>query len=314
MPGSPELGAPLAPPHRRRLPSATAALALVVPSARLRAPPRRSWRSAAPSQVPRGLRPPGAHPAATARGEQAWHRRARRQRQSARALLALDAARRRIAAHHGGGGGGARSSSAMPPRQGTADEGDGAEIILRQGLRELLDRVERGTGANSSGGRGRTTGRNDGPQGNGAGGRPNSNKSARNMGHTAAAAGERRPQPGDWTCGSCGFAPNFARRRNCFDCRRPRSPRGDGGVARAGSSGGGLSRGPVNANGLRPILGRGKTSSWGSWWHPQRAPGTHIPRPWCKCGGQSGGGASGRGRASGSRVPPSGVARVRIHG
>jgi hypothetical protein len=36
--------------------------------------------------------------------ETAWHRRARRQRQQARAIIAVDRARRTIALHHGGGG------------------------------------------------------------------------------------------------------------------------------------------------------------------------------------------------------------------
>ncbi len=42
--------------------------------------------------------------AAVSTTEAAWHRRARRQRQSARAILAVDRARRLLAAHHGGGG------------------------------------------------------------------------------------------------------------------------------------------------------------------------------------------------------------------
>ena len=41
-------------------------------------------------------------------GELSWHRRARRDRQSARALLAVDRARRLLQHHHGGGG--------MPPK------------------------------------------------------------------------------------------------------------------------------------------------------------------------------------------------------
>jgi hypothetical protein len=77
---------------------------------------------------------------------------------------------------------------------------------------------------------------------------------------------------GDWTCRGCGFSPNFARRRNCFGCRRQRSPRGDGG-ARGASRGGGISQGPISANGLRPILGKGR-AGWGT---VDEAPTYRVP-------------------------------------
>ena len=47
------------------------------------------------------------HLATTAAGEPAWHRRARRDRQRARGVLAVARARQLLADHHGGGGGGA---------------------------------------------------------------------------------------------------------------------------------------------------------------------------------------------------------------
>ncbi len=69
-----------------------------------------------------------------------------------------------------------------------------------------------------------------------------------------AAGANRTPQPGDWTCRGCRFNPNFSRRRDCFQCGRPRSPRGNERAA-SGSGPGDLTRGPVGAGGLRPLLG-----------------------------------------------------------
>ncbi len=69
-------------------------------------------------------------------------------------------------------------------------------------------------------------------------------------------------QPGDWTCAECKFSPNFARRRDCFRCRRPRTPQGGSAVQpnRTGAAGS-ANRGPVGAGGQRPLLGgRGSTS------------------------------------------------------
>ncbi len=142
----------------------------------------------------------------------------------------------------GGGGGGGHGSG-----------GRGADFSLRQGLRELLDRVDREASngghlrGGASGVRGSSRGR-DLPSGgsNSVGARP--------ANQARAAGGDRPSQPGDWTCGSCGFRPNFARRRNCFSCRRPRSPRPGGGTT-AGGGVSGLTRGPVGAGGLRPMLG-----------------------------------------------------------
>ncbi len=201
--------------------------------------------------------------AATARGEPSWHRRARRQRQAARALIALDAARRRLAAHHGGGGRAQAAWAAMPPRRAGSAQGGGgdAEFSLRQGLRDLLARVERQTGGDRAGERGRNAARRDGAQAQARGRRDASpSRGTRDARAGAGPAGERRPQEGDWTCKGCGFQPNFARRRTCFECRRPRSPRGS---AAGGAGGGtrGLSQGPVGAGGLRPLLGRGAAAA-----------------------------------------------------
>ncbi len=177
--------------------------------------------------------------------------------------MALDAARRRLAAHHGGGGACAFSATAMPQRRGAAGGDEAAEFSLRQGLRELLDRVDRGVGGGYSGGgggRGRSANRGGGPRGDIMAMQRNSTGENRRSGSAAAVNGERRPQIGDWSCPACGFGPNFARRNRCFQCRHPRSPRGVGG-ARASGNGGGVLRGPANAEGLRPLLGRGGASS-----------------------------------------------------
>ncbi len=150
------------------------------------------------------------------------------------------------------------SAAAMPQRRGAAGGDAAAELSLREGLRELLNRVDRsagGTYGGGGGGRGGSANRGGGHRSNGTGLQYNSAGSTRRMGTAAGVAGERRPQLGDWVCSACGFGPNFARRRNCFECRRPRSPRGDG-ATRANGNGGGLQRGPINAEGLRPVLGR----------------------------------------------------------
>ncbi len=79
----------------------------------------------------------------------------------------------------------------------------------------------------------------------------------------AGAAGDRPSQPGDWSCKVCGFTPNFARRRDCFKCRRARSPRTSGAAAAAGNTSG-FSNGPVGAGGRRPMLGgRGNAGAGG---------------------------------------------------
>ncbi len=58
-------------------------------------------QSAATVEAPR--RPSGRRPPSARTAEASWHRRARRQRQQARAFVALDRARRVLSAHHGGG-------------------------------------------------------------------------------------------------------------------------------------------------------------------------------------------------------------------
>ncbi len=149
----------------------------------------------------------------------------------------------------------------MPNRRGSgggggSDSGNG-DSALRRGLRELLDRVERqanGGGGGGGGGRDGGGGARDASRGQDGRGRGAQRGSvASGQGSTAGAS--RAAQPGDWVCRGCHFAPNFAKRRACFHCGRPRSPRGGGQAAAAAGGQGAAARGPVGAGGQRPLLG-----------------------------------------------------------
>ncbi len=180
-------------------------------------------------------------------GEQAWHRRARRQRQADRAIIAVAAARRRIARHHGGGG--------WPGGMSRRGGGNGGDGQLARQIMELLQRQcghdgsgdggKRGRGA-SRGARGNSTARNDSPR--------------RSSSRTGGPRGERQQQKeGDWQCRSCMFSTNFGFRQKCWKCGVPRNGQQNAGATRAGH----LSAGPVGANGLRPLLGGGASRSNG---------------------------------------------------
>ncbi len=145
----------------------------------------------------------------------------------------------------------------MPNRRGGGgDDGGAGDSVLRRGLRELLDRVDRQANGGGSGGGGRRDGSGGareasrGRDGRGRGAQRGTVASG--QGSTAGAS--RAAQPGDWVCRGCRFTPNFAKRRTCFQCGRPRSPRG-GGQATAAGGHGGAARGPVGAGGQRPLLG-----------------------------------------------------------
>ncbi len=206
--------------------------ALPLPSAPAWRPwPRALWPFTSPAaSLP--SRVPVAAVATTA--EQSWHRRARRRRQADRALIALDAARRRLAAHHGGGG---VARAAMPQRRAGGGDRDAS---FRDRLFAFLDAERRGDEGGDRGRAGRGGSRGRDPPARGASGR-------------STAAEARQPRQGDWRCG-CGFFPNFAHRRACFSCGKPRGGSADGAAAR----GGGSLLGPVGAGGLRPQL------SWGA--------------------------------------------------
>ncbi len=147
----------------------------------------------------------------------------------------------------------------MPQRRGGGGGGGGdggTDSILRQGLRELLNKVDRAAATNGSGEvRGRGTNVDDGRRGRGVPQRGSSSSGTGPANLGRATGANRPPQIGDWPCRSCGFLANFARRKDCFQCRRPRSPRAGNGGATSGGGAPSLSRGPVGAGGLRPLLG-----------------------------------------------------------
>ncbi len=207
----------------------------------LRAQPR-------PAAAPRGLRQ-----LATAAGEQAWHRRARRRRQLDRAVIAVAAARGRLALHHGGGG----DNGGMAQRGGRG--GGDAPLAKR-----LMAFLQRECGGDASGGeqRGR------GSAGRGARG------NSRNSDGRGMRGGGRTDQhrEGDWKCRHCGFQPNFSFRSRCWKCG---GARGDS-QHPGGSAPGGRAAGPVGAGGSRPLLGGG-TSRGGSVAREDRPPSYRVP-------------------------------------
>ncbi len=162
----------------------------------------------------------------------------------------------------------------MPQRRGGGRGADGGgdggvESLLRRGLRELLDRVDRADvggngGGGGNGGRGRDDSARSASRGRGAQSSERDGQRGRASGGLGGAAGANRAvQIGDWVCRECQFGPNFSRRRECFRCKRPRSPRGQGSTGNGHRD---LSGGPVGAGGLRPLLGnrtdaRGATGS-----------------------------------------------------
>ncbi len=172
----------------------------------------------------------------------------------------------------------------MPQRRGSGGGGASPDSVLRQGLRDLLAKVDRAASGGGDGGARRgSVGAGGGSRGrNGFGG--NAAGGAGNTSGGGATTAGRPPQQGDWVCRGCNFAPNFARRRNCFSCKRPRSPRAEGRASSA-SGAGALARGPIGAGGLRPLLGGRGT-----------------------VGGGAGNAAKGEDRSPTHRVPGSSVA------
>ncbi len=232
------------------------------PSAALRRPcPPFRGRVSPPLLSPPFLRRGGLHPrprgarvAATA-GEPAWHRRARRRRQADRALLAVDAARRRLAAHHGGGGSvGAMRSGGTG---GGGVGGGGGEAALLRQIRALVAGGGGSFGGGGGGARGTRNGRAANARGGGGGGGGAASAAGGARARSAVPAGARQLGSADWDCKRCGFSPNFARRRFCFDCGKPRSdaPRAAEPVLAADRAP--PRSGPVGADGRRPQLAWG---------------------------------------------------------
>ncbi len=163
----------------------------------------------------------------------------------------------------------------MGQRRGGGN-GDG-DFTLRRGLEELLAKFAHAEAGGGRGGggregsRGRDASRRGASGAGAAAGGGGGGGSGRGGSRGASAASARPPQPGDWTC-RCGFQPNFARRRTCYSCGKPRPA--VGGQAKGGA--GSLS-GPIGADGLRPLLGgRGGTPAGGTA-VAQRPPSFRVP-------------------------------------
>ena len=195
---------------------------------------------------------------ATARGEPAWHRRARKQRSTDRVVVHLAKAAARLDKHHG-------SSAGMLAGYGP----------------ELVADIVRGVVDVMSGGDGGAGGAAGGVVGQAVWGGKGEGNGGKGAGKGKGGKGARPFLPGDWACqaalpegGHCGFH-NFASRGVCYRCGAVWAPVGvevgrGGGKGCGGGQGGwhggvatqlvgaGGSKGPVGANGNKPML------SWGS--------------------------------------------------
>ncbi len=169
------------------------------------------------------------------RGEPAWHRRARRERGHARALLRVAAAQDLLGRHHSAQRP-SRSAAAMGRRGFGGSNGGQANNLLAQLLQAAL---ANGGGGAKGGGKGGGMQRNG--LGKGGGGRG---------GGGAAATGRgQAPRDGDWRCPRCEFI-NFAYRSSCLQCDR------------AGAKGGGSRSAPHSAGTRRaPPTGPPRTSA-----------------------------------------------------
>ncbi len=208
--------------------------------------------------------------ATRARGEPAWHRRARRARGDARALARVAAARHLLRGHHSAQRGGAvdhlaAAPAAMPHgggggglQRGQQGEDD-AQLVSVAQLRRLL-----GIGDVAIGG-GRGSARAGTGGGGGGGGGRRASQPRRGRQAQAAGGGDAPPSQrgGDWACGGCSFATNFSWRARCFRCGKPRGRNGDGApaattavatTARAAQARAATCGGPIGAGGSRPLL------------------------------------------------------------
>ncbi len=172
--------------------------------------------------------------------EPAWHRRARRRRGDARALLRVAAAARLVAAHHSH-----QPSVAAPPTVGMGRWNRGSTDGDYDHDDNGWTTVRRNNGARNGGGFGRGQSRGGGGGGggrNGGGGSSSDNhlkeENSRLKAQLQAAQRERematdqtrrpaardsRPRPGDWLCAECGFSSNRPQRGWCYRCAQPKS-------------------------------------------------------------------------------------------
>ncbi len=132
--------------------------------------------------------------------------------------------------------------------------GGGEADLLRQ-IRAL---VAAGNGGGGNGGaRAARNARAAGARANGGGGGGNVPAAGGARARSVAPAGARQEAAADWGCSWCGFTPNFARRRFCFDCGKPRA-RVQGAAALSDVAAKAPTYlGPVGADGRRPQLAWG---------------------------------------------------------
>ncbi len=116
-----------------------------------------------------------------------------------------------------------------------AGKGSGDGALARQ----ILELLQRQCGGDQRSGGGARRGDDAGERRRGGSSR------------TGITRGERQRRDGDWTCGSCGFEPNFHFRVRCWQCGEARAGRQVGG----GGGPGAPARSPIGADGQRPLLG-----------------------------------------------------------
>ncbi len=167
----------------------------------------------------------------------------------------MDAARRRLGAHHGGGGRlpAMRGGGGGGVRGGAGGGGGDDDAAFLRRLRAFF--AGDGSGGGSGGvSRDARNGRAATARGRGGGGGgPAARTNAAQRPRSLAADGGRQLGTADWICERCGFTPNFARRRFCFDCGEARP-----GAAAHGSASRPTSRmGPIGDGGRRPLLAWG---------------------------------------------------------
>ncbi len=129
--------------------------------------------------------------------------------------------------------------------------GGGGDAALLRRLRALLGAGGAGDGG-SGGPRNPRGGRAETARGGSRGGGRQAGRSVGDGAGSAAAMGGQQTRASDWVCGHCGFAPNFGRRRHCYDCGRPRLSGPASPPARAHAQ-----TGPVGAGGRKPLLAWG---------------------------------------------------------
>ncbi len=160
-------------------------------------------------------------------GEPAWHRRARRQRGTARTLLRVFSASKLLAGHHSSS---TPSTSSWTPVdamgrrwdswQGRGQQGrDGDSWGKRDGPREQLRSGSRNSRSQRDGGDAGLRQECERLRTQLAVAERNQRLASDRTPHPAA---REHPREGDWLCGNCGFGSNRYERQFCYRCTAPR--------------------------------------------------------------------------------------------